>query len=84
MNELTQDFLQWVGILIAIASGIFAVGKRDQQITDMAKHLGRVEGMAQRALDQGQVQEVALADVKATTIMTYDLVKQIHERLGRT
>ena len=83
MVNSMEDMLQWFGIAVAAAGGIFAVGKKDQKVVDMAAHLRRVERMAERNTDRIQTQGVDIAEVKTTATLTLDLVKQIHEQLGR-
>jgi len=83
MVNSMEDILQWFGIAAATAGGVFAVGKKDQKVIDMAEHLRRVERMAERNTDRIQTQGVDIAEVKTTASLTLDLVKQIHEQLGR-
>lgn len=83
MEQGWQDFLQWMGIGGAGGGAMFSLGRKSQQITDLEVRMAKVEEAARVALEKTVENGHTLSELKATTAMTFDLVKEVRDDIRK-
>jgi hypothetical protein len=81
MEQGWQDFLQWLGIGGAGGGAMFSLGRKTQQIESLEDRIEQVEAATKVAMEKTIENGKSLAELKATTSLTFDLVKEMREDL---